>query len=143
MNAHIPLVILMGILFNIGYTQDIAVVKEEVNSINKFADSIEEIKTFNGSNPLPIAIKVLKCEAAIGGYDAIDAIQYDLYIRVKQATENNYSGEYGWFWIRGKFIEPRNYIFTDSSRILSFDYGPLNDVHTVKLKVSYEKIEIQ
>ncbi len=125
------------------YAQDIRIEREESTSINSFAQSINEVKDFVSAEALPIAVRVIECSVAVSGQEDKDVVLTDLYIRIKQATQSNPSGELGWFWVRGEFLNPRNYKFIGEFSVLSFESGPEGQVQNTRLKVGHQKIEIQ
>ncbi|MCB0497763.1 MAG: hypothetical protein KDC79_16595 [Cyclobacteriaceae bacterium] len=122
--------------------QEITIEKETSKEINSFAQSIRNIETFYCKEGMPIYIRLFECSSTITNLEGKDVVQYNLYMIVKQATGKNFGGEYGWFWIKGDFINPRNYSFDPKLRILSFNSGTENMPSTTSLSISFEQIKI-
>lgn len=123
--------------------QEITIEKETSKEINSFAQSIRNIEAFYSKEQMPIYIRLFECSSTITNLEGKDIAQYDFYISIKQATDKNFGGEYGWFWIKGDFINPRNYIFDPKLKILSFQSGTENKPSTTSLSISFEEIKIK
>ena len=128
-------------LSHLSNAQTVSIEKELSTDINSFAESIDEIHEFTGIEELPIAIKLFECQSGIGGYEDKDAILYDLFISVKQATKDNFSGEHGRFWIRGDFLNPRNYEFDSKDNRLSFEYGLFDSIESISFVINHKSIK--
>ncbi len=127
-----------------GTAQEITITTEGSNELNSFAESIRNIETFFNTEPKPIAIRLFECGRTIGSLpEGLDVVLYDFYISVKQATEENANGEFGWFWVTGHFIDPRNYKFEPQSQTLTFEHGTKVASKTTTLRISFNEITVE
>jgi len=127
-----------------GTAQQISITNENSKELNSFAESIRNIETFFNAGPLPIYVRLFECGRTVGklNYGA-DVILYDLYISVKQATDEYPNGVRGYFWVTGHFIDPRNYIFEPESRTLTFDHGTEESTEITTLEISFDSIKAE
>ncbi len=68
--------------------QDITITTKKSDQLNDFANSIIEVKEFDSDY---IAVKLNVAGRTIGSHPelpAMDVVLYDLYLRVKERTEN-------------------------------------------------------
>jgi hypothetical protein len=142
----LPLVILTFLFFLAftGTAQQISITIEKSEDLNSFAASIRNIETFFDEDPQPIQIRLFECGRTVGFLpQGLDVILYDFYISVRQATEEYPIGEYGYFWVIGHFIDPRNYIFDPLKGTLTFNHGTKESIEKTTLKISFETINVQ
>ena len=126
--------------------QDIQVLEEESKSLNHFAYSIRNFEKFYTDQPRRIYIRLFECGNYVKPLDnGIDVILYDLYISIKQdaSKDSKSSMEYGYYWIKGKFMNPRNYVFDPSSQIISFEHGADEAVNATRLIINTGGIDIE
>ena len=124
-------------------SQDIEVTKEDSKSINHFASSIHNCEQFSTTQPRLILIKLFECENSVKSLqNGTDVILYDLYIYIKEAVpESGSSNEY--YWIKGKFLNPRDYKFDSTSQTLSFKHGSEESTTTTNLQIGVKEIAVQ
>ena len=103
--------------------QKIEVVTEKSDEINEFASYIRNVELFHDFTDCCIGGKLIECGNIIGTFPAEhgkELVLYDLYISVKQLNEKSGKSNTGYFWVRGKYHNPRNYKFEAKERRLIF-----------------------
>jgi hypothetical protein len=95
--------VILTLILNCDVTaQEIEITTEKSKELNWFAQSIRNVENFFSDEPSPIYIRVFECGTMVGSLpEGLDVLYYDFYVSVKQATEDNPNGEYGWFWVNG------------------------------------------
>ena len=127
-----------------GTAQEITVTTENSDELNNFAQSIRNIEKFFNVEPQPVYIRLFECSRLIGTLDSgLDVRLYDFYISVKQATVDKPNGEYGFFWVKGHFIDPRNYKFEPQNRTLTFEHGTEDSIKITTLTISSDEIRVE
>jgi len=126
--------------------QKVEVVIEESDEINEFASYIRNVELFHDFSDCCIGIKLIECGNLIGtfpGEHGKELLLYDLYISVKQLDEESGKSTIGYFWVRGKYHNPRNYQFEAKEKRLIFEHGTEKEPIKISLILSSEGIKIE
>ncbi len=126
--------------------QKVEVVSEESDEINKFASNIRNVELFHDYTDCCLGVKLIECGNIVGtfpGEHGKELLLYDLYILVKQLDEKSGERSIGYFWVRGKYHNPRNYRFVEKERRLIFEHGIEKEPIKISLILSSEGIKIE
>ncbi len=139
----LALTIFFGLSFS-SKAQSIEVKKETSNSINEFANSIRNIEVFNELENCCIGVRLFECGTIVGsfpGEEAKEFLLYDLYVSIKQLDEKTRKSPTGYFWVEGKFHNPRDYKFESPENRLTFFHG--TDKYPIKISMILSSNNIQ
>lgn len=135
------------IIFRVNFTSNAQASKiDPLDPIIDFANCARNIYTFSDLENCCIAIKLIECNDVIGrfpGEEEKDIVLFKLYLSINQLDEKNGKLIKGFFWVEGKYHNPRNYIFHRNENRLIFVHGTKERPKRVSMIISSSEIRIE